>query len=189
MTRSTRQAIVEAALSILGREGPDGFSAAALARAVGVSKSTIFHHFASLDEIPLAALDQLWSELMAAQRDPGLSLRETLEALGADVAEMAAEHGPALRAYFAFFAKAMFDPTLRRRLRESADDAHRALVELVTPKLPPSLRRSAPETGRLIALALDGLGLHLLVAVDEAELRAGWALLVELICNLEGSER
>ena len=50
--RDTRSAIIDAAIIVLGRGGPDAFSAASLAREVGVSKATLFHHFPSIDEIP-----------------------------------------------------------------------------------------------------------------------------------------
>ncbi len=54
---ATRKEILDAALKLLGRGGPDAFSAGALAREANVSKATIFHHFASVDDILLAAFD------------------------------------------------------------------------------------------------------------------------------------
>ncbi len=56
----TRAAILKATLRLLGRAGPDAFSASTLAKAAGVSKATLFHHFSSIEEIPLAAFEQFW---------------------------------------------------------------------------------------------------------------------------------
>ena len=36
--RDTRSAIIDAAVTVLGRDGPDGFSAASIAREVGISR-------------------------------------------------------------------------------------------------------------------------------------------------------
>lgn len=63
--RDTRAAIIEAAVSILGHEGPAGLTASALTRAVGISKATLFHHFRTIDEIPLVALEHLALQLQA----------------------------------------------------------------------------------------------------------------------------
>ena len=57
--RDTRAAIVDAAVAILGRDGAEGLSASALAREVGISKATLFHHFSSIDEIPLVAFERM----------------------------------------------------------------------------------------------------------------------------------
>ena len=62
----TRQAILSAAITLMGRGGAGARSAAELAAEVGISKATVFHHFRSIDEIPVAALDLLTGLLLTA---------------------------------------------------------------------------------------------------------------------------
>lgn len=61
----TRMVILEAALKLLGRAGPDACSASTLAKEAGVSKATLFHHFGSIEDIPLAAFERFWLQSLA----------------------------------------------------------------------------------------------------------------------------
>lgn len=187
--RQTRVAILEAAVELLGRAGPDGFSAAALARAAGVSKATIFHHFASIDDIPLAAFDQIWHSMLQQEHYSDLALPEYLQALGEDVIRTARERRDFLNAYFAFFTRAIFDPRMRGRMAGGAAATHAALLSALGQRMPagcPPERLAA--AARLIEMTLDGLGLHLLVLDAESELRAAWALCAELISGLGSAQ-
>ena len=178
----TKLMIVEAALDLLGTQGSDGFTAAALAQAAGVSKATLFHHFATLDLIPLAAFEHIWLTAMKQERLTDVPLRTYLEALGREVMETARERRTFLNAYFVFFMQAIFIPPLRQHLVESAQSMHRALKETLAAKLPPRMPAATVEaTVHLIELALDGLGLHLLVLTEERELAQAWTRLVDLI--------
>jgi AcrR family transcriptional regulator len=57
----TRVSILDATIRILGRDGPERFSASALARETGASKATLFHHFRTIDEIPILAMERFWT--------------------------------------------------------------------------------------------------------------------------------
>ena len=63
---ATRQRIVEASVSLIATKGLAGVSGATLSQAADVSKATVFHHFPSIDEVPLAALDFIIDGLVAA---------------------------------------------------------------------------------------------------------------------------
>jgi AcrR family transcriptional regulator len=55
---STRAAIIEQALSVARREGLEGLTIGALAERMGMSKSGVFAHFGSREELQLAVLKQ-----------------------------------------------------------------------------------------------------------------------------------
>jgi AcrR family transcriptional regulator len=55
---STRAAIIEQALSIARREGLEGLTIGALAERLDMSKSGVFAHFGSREELQLAVLKQ-----------------------------------------------------------------------------------------------------------------------------------
>ncbi|MBA3471490.1 MAG: TetR/AcrR family transcriptional regulator [Herpetosiphonaceae bacterium] len=175
-------AILEAALDLLGNHGPDGFTAAALAQAAGVSKATLFHHFATLDLIPLAAFEQVWLKALAPEQLADVPLRAYLEGLGQELIVTARERRAFLNAYFVFFTQALFSPPLRQRLVESSQTMHRVLREALLAKLPASMPAATLEaTVHLVELALDGMGLHLLVLSEEQDLARAWTRLIDLI--------
>ncbi len=56
--RGTRQAILSTAVSLATVDGLEGLSIGNLARAVGMSKSGLYAHFGSKEELQLAAVDE-----------------------------------------------------------------------------------------------------------------------------------
>ncbi|HEY1016499.1 MAG TPA: TetR/AcrR family transcriptional regulator [Herpetosiphonaceae bacterium] len=186
----TRQAILAAAVELLGQAGPDGFSAAALAQAAGVSKATLFHHFDGMDAIPLAAFEEIW---LRALRQPGgaaaeaPALRPYLEALGEEVLTAAREQRAFFNAYFVFLTQALFKPALRERLAAGSGELQAALSAELAARLPGLAPAETEATAQLIAVALDGLGLHALALSGEPALRRAWARLVDLLAPAESS--
>jgi AcrR family transcriptional regulator len=186
MMHPTKARILEAALALLGRAGAEGFSASALAREAGVSKATLFHHFGTLDEVPLAAFESLWSSRMTAPHLEGLGMRAYMEALGEAVIEVAGKERAFLNAYFVFVTRALFDERMRARLSVGMDELHRSMRAALAARLPSSVSAPLLDTlTRLLGVGLDGLGLHLLLTSDEAELRKTWRMFVELIAQIE----
>jgi AcrR family transcriptional regulator len=174
----TKAAIVHAAIQILGRDGPDGFSAAAIARQAGVSKSNVFHHFARIDEIPLAAFEELGAELYGAAAISGRSMEAWLPALGDATADMVERNRGFLNAYFVFLSKSLFDPKLRARLSLGADAMLEPIAEALRTDRPGA---DAATLARLIAMMIDGYALHLLVMGGGAEARDAWKSFARLV--------
>jgi AcrR family transcriptional regulator len=174
----TRTRILQAAMDLMAREGPDGFTAAALAREVGVSKATLFHHFDSLDEISLAALEEVFfealDELGPASGRPDGSLHDFAERMHALVEDRAFLH-----AYFAFVIKGVFDDRFRERLVRGASDMHRKITETLAPSLAPG--EDPRVTARIVEVMLDGMALHHLIMADHELLDRAWYRFTELL--------
>ena len=181
----TRSAILEATLRLLGRDGPDAFSASTLAKEAGVSKATLFHHFGSLDEIPLEALEQFWLQSLTPDTRKLISARDYLEDLGQQVITMAQKRGEFLRAQVVFLTKAIFDPRLRQRLAASALQMHRVVVQELSVRLPKSLPASEIDAmARMAEMVLDGLMIALVMrqgSKELAESKRAWARFVDLL--------
>jgi AcrR family transcriptional regulator len=174
----TKAAIVRAAILILGRDGPDGFSAAAIAREAGVSKSNVFHHFARIDEIPLAAFEALGAELYGAVAMSGRPIEAWLTALGDATADMVERNRGFLNAYFVFLSKSLFDPKLRARLSFGAE----AMLSPIAAALRADRPAADAETlARLVAMMIDGYALHLLVMGGGAEAQDAWKRFARLV--------
>jgi len=181
----TRMIILEAALKLLGRAGPDAFSAFTLAKEASVSKATLFHHFGSIEDIPLAAFEQFWLQSLVMDTRQLASARDYLEDLGQQVIISAQKHGEFLRAQVVFLTKAIFNPTLRRRLSASTVHMHRAVVRELAGRLPKNLSASEIDAmARMAEMTLDGLMIALVMrkgSKELAESKQAWARFVDLL--------
>jgi TetR/AcrR family transcriptional regulator of autoinduction and epiphytic fitness len=86
LTDRKRQAIVDAAIAEFRSSGFEATSMDKIAATAGVSKRTVYNHFASKDELFVQILRQLWESsaaLMAIAYRPGEPLRpQLMELLG-----------------------------------------------------------------------------------------------------------
>jgi AcrR family transcriptional regulator len=116
---STKAKIVDAALESLHEEGILGASARAIARRGGFNQALIFYHFGSVDELLLAAVDEL-SERRSEKYEERLEHVDTLAGL---VAEAGRLHGEDMddghmTVLSQMLAAAATDPDLRAPLKE-----------------------------------------------------------------------
>jgi AcrR family transcriptional regulator len=185
--RDTKTEIVDAAVTILGRDGPDKFSASALAREAGVSKATIFHHFGSIDDIPLAAFERLVGATLRAAPGADGSLPDLLSRIGDENLAFMRTRKDFLRAYKVFVARAMFDPRLATELRRSIGE----LLGRMQASMRPFLRDDADAAAmaRLTGAIFDGLALHMLSTGDDAEIDAALALFVRLAAGRQKADQ
>lgn len=70
-TEERRREIADAAIKIIGERGLREFTAAHIAKEVGIKDGTIFRHFKDMNEITLAVLDRLQELLEAAPQSMG----------------------------------------------------------------------------------------------------------------------
>ncbi len=163
----TRTAILDATIKLLGRQGPEAFSASAVANEAGVSKATVFHHFRTIDEIPLVALDRFWAFSLARDTAEIASARDYLLELGNQLGSLSGKRKTLLRAHFVFLVKAMFDPNLRRLLVSTSGRMHGLTIKELSRRLPEHLAPREIETAtRMVEMVLDGMMVSL--AVDNS---------------------
>jgi AcrR family transcriptional regulator len=80
---ATRAAIVEAALAVARRDGLEGLTIGALADALAMSKSGVFAHFGSREELQLAVLNEYAARFVDDVLRPAVSERRGLPRLKA----------------------------------------------------------------------------------------------------------
>lgn len=181
-----RQDIIEGALRLMAVEGPDGFSAANLARAAGVSKANLYHHFDSLEDIISESFEQYSLGLGMWVLPEGISFRDWLLATGREVFDIVGEDRQLLNAYFVFAIKAMFAPKLHRQLGKTYGIARGALCDVVSQLHPDPLEWGEVEVlADLIIMTLDGLGMHAQIFPERAlKISAAWVKFVDHIAPL-----
>ena len=68
---STRNAILEAAQTVLARDGAEGLSVSGVAQLAGVNRGTAYQHFSSKEELIRATLDRVSHQLLDAVFEGG----------------------------------------------------------------------------------------------------------------------
>lgn len=114
----TRQALLDAALELTDEHGFAGVSLRQVARRAGVVPTAFYRHFASMEELGLALVDQsfgtLRSMLRQARQDPE-TYSDVIAASAAIIVSQVRSHRP----HFAFVARERFGgvPAVRSRIR------------------------------------------------------------------------
>lgn len=184
----TRATVLQATIRLLARAGLEGFSASVLAKEAGVSKATLFHHFRTIDEIPLLALEQFWLESLSPDTAKTVSARVYLLQLGTQILNLAPQHMTFLRAHVVFLTKAMFDPVLRERLVGRSEEMHQRLTQELARRFPNNWSASKVDAvTRMVEMTLDGLMAS--VAVNNSakalkDARQAWTRFVDLVLTL-----
>ncbi len=112
-----RQKILDTTIEILGTEGYTLVTANNLSQKAGVSKGALYHHFANLEEVKIAALEQLINQFMISENPiyhPNLS--DYLNKTGEGLFETMTQHPVAMKAMYAFISQAMVDEHLKKHL-------------------------------------------------------------------------
>lgn len=100
----TRRAILDAALRLSEETGLVGLSLRQVAKEVGIVPTAFYRHFASIDELGLALVEESFSSLRDVIRDVRRGHPEVEEVVDRSV-QVLDEHVRAQRAHFAFIAR------------------------------------------------------------------------------------
>jgi AcrR family transcriptional regulator len=178
----TRVAILKAAVRLLGRERPDMLSASALAKETGVSKATIFHHFHTLDEIPVVALEQFWMRSL----DFNAGRKKQLAPTWRNSAGRWPARSSFLRAHVVFLTNAVFDTSLRRRLAAGSVQMRREMIRELSVRLPkPSPPSDVEAIARVTETFLDGMMVNLAIHGKRGLANASqvWTQFIDLLLS------
>ncbi len=141
-----------------------------------MSKGTLFHHFATLDAIPLAATELLATDLTESV-DPKAykDARGYLRALGRASLRLMEENAELMKALNAYLAEAFFNEGYReaaaRTYLHALDEVRAGLAAHGGDALP---RAHLDALATSVAALLDGMSLHALLVCDNARFRKAW---------------
>ncbi len=182
----TRGSILNAAIAIIAEGGLKEVSAAKLAAYVGVSKSTIFHHFKSSEEVLIGALNVVFDRfLQSLQIGEYRSVEHWLDSLGEAMFQVPASELTFVKTFLSFFHEGLFHPTYQHILASYAEQMkeifHAQLIRLVPYSVPPQTIESV---SMLILPMIDGIGFHFLLGKDSEKYRKIWKLQTKGILHL-----
>jgi AcrR family transcriptional regulator len=100
----TRRAILDAALRLSEETGLAGLSLRQVAKEVGIVPTAFYRHFASIDELGLALVEESFTSLRAMIRDVRRGNPQIEEVVGRSV-QVLDEHVRGQRAHFSFIAR------------------------------------------------------------------------------------
>jgi DNA-binding transcriptional regulator YbjK len=170
-----RQRIIDAAIQVVGKSGIAGLSHRTVAAEADVPLGSTTYHFASLDELLVAALRQANEGFAAAVRksgalvDPAADLAEELARV---MGEWLAGERTGVELEYELYLAALRRPALRPIAAEWCQE----LAEILA-------RRTDPVTARALVALMDGICLQVLLTDAQYEAEYAREMLTRIIAR------
>jgi len=175
----TKKHIINASMKIISEEGIEGLSAKKVADLSKISKSTIFHHYSSvegiLDEIFKSMLSYL-VEPIKAQKAP--ALEDFLFSLGESIYSLSDEDKLTYSVLLNFYISCLHNKKYRSALIKAKEEMIDAIADQLS-RYTSQKRKSLLSIAEMIIMTLDGYGLHFLLDSDSNTVKEIWALQVK----------
>ncbi|MBT2390397.1 TetR family transcriptional regulator [Streptomyces sp. ISL-1] len=168
-----RQRIIDAAIRVVGRSGIGGLSHRTVAAEADVPLGSTTYHFASLDELLVAALRQANEGFAAAVRksgalvDPDADLAEELSRV---MGEWLGGERTGVELEYELYLAALRRPALRPVAAEWCEELAETLA-----------RRTDPVTARALVALMDGMCLQVLLTDARYEAEYAREMLARII--------
>lgn len=124
----TRRAAAEAALSLIDRDGLDGLSLQSVARVLGVSAPSLYHHFKDKDELLTRVARCLLEEISAEQENWSTDWDERMIELSLATRRVALRHPHAALLTLRFFPRQIMLPAYENSLVDCPYPADRHAI-------------------------------------------------------------
>ncbi len=183
LQQSNTDKLLYAAMEIIAKEGLRGLSASKLAKAVGISKSTVFHYYKSMEEIPSQVLEKLYSEILQPIQEVEYdSCYAYLSALGKGSFAIDQQQLIIYKAFVSLFQASMHNQQLQAIVNNCSQRFSAIIYEGLKCFSSPAVDdHSLHLLSQLILKTLDGIGLHYLINLNQQEAEAAWSSFIEAI--------
>jgi AcrR family transcriptional regulator len=186
--KQTRAIILYTAIEIIAENGLKDISTAKLAAAAGVSKSTIFHHFKSNDELLISALNLVFEELLQSMKiGEYRDVEHFLDTIGQSMFQASDTERIFVKAFLSFLHEGIFDSTYREILVSYAEQMNHFFRTQLAQLVPRSVNQETIDSvSGLLLPMIDGIGFHYLLNGDDEKYRQIWALQTKSVLQLLG---
>lgn len=184
-SNETYEKIIIAAIDIISIKGVAGISAGKVAKKAGVCKSTIFHHFDTIELLPLAVFDRIMKIYLEPIDSSNYGNYEDI--LDTFEEALFCNHDNAdriNRTFFAFLNEAIFNKNYQLILKKFQNISIERMVRQIQ-KIDYTLDiKIARSISRLIISLLDGLAIHIMIGNNLEDFFESWKLLKRAIINI-----
>lgn len=182
---NNRQKIIDAATALVMERGVKGTSLADIANAAGISKGTLFYHFAAKDDLIYELTEKHFDEvtkanLKRAQQMQGSSLQEILQESLMGI--LHAENRGKLNLYLLQEA-VIENPALKSRFADKYVEFQNTMRQFLNMVAPPMDNNRAIAVSRLLVAVLDGLIIQWLLDPDAIPVKDIAAVIAPIINN------
>jgi AcrR family transcriptional regulator len=174
--RESKEKIIHVAMQLIAEEGMEGLSAKKIADRAGLSKSNVFHHFSSVEQI----LDTLFEEMLQSTVTPilsfqGSSLEAFLQSLGESIFRSDEQQRLAHQALLGYYAASLYKQEYQFRLFKAKQDMLAAIAAQLK-QYSQQDNQTIERVAQMILITLDGYGLHHLLEAEEQNVEQLWTL-------------
>ena len=182
-----RQALLEAVVRVVAREGFDGLTYRSVAAEAGVTHGLVHYHFGDRETMIAETLKWAIEEAIEVSTLEALSQGEGLESFGEGLGELISAHPGAQ----AFQNELLLAACRRPELRPHMDTLFKTYWERFAQTLEVAGMRPSPALVRLVFAAMNGLVLQQLYFNSQEQTDEAMHELQQLLLlrNTEGSER
>lgn len=173
----TKHKIIESAIQIASEEGLKGLSAKKIADQAGVSKSNVFHHFNSIEDITLLMITGLCDSMTKSLENRSFeNLESLLILIGESTFNLTDDELTYYRVLFAYYNDAVFYDRYKVQLQGVKHEFAKYLTEMIKGIEGKAVPYAFAE---MITMDLDGMGLHYLIENDPDKYKAIWQMKVK----------
>ena len=178
--------ILTSAIDLISENGISGISASKLSTLSNVSKSSIFYHFKTTQDIPEAVLKLIFSKLITPiDASKNETLVQFLSDLGSSVIDISDEYIKVYKSFFSFYHESVFNETYQKLMGDFLTTSKDSLSDqLKKLSKKPLSDKEANTLSALIITTLDGIGMHILIGGERDEYLEAWELQVQFICGM-----
>ncbi|GAA0359560.1 TetR/AcrR family transcriptional regulator [Bacillus horti] len=181
----TKNKILNETIQLIALQGLKEVSTAKIADRSSISKSTIFHHFKTTDDILLATLDLLFEELYKSfDLQEHQNVEQFLSMLGDSLFGASKSQSVVFRAFFCFLHEGLFQPSIKKKMLTYSDQTLAFFVAQLTKYSPEASKETIHSVAVLLLPLLDGLGLHSLLYEDSERFEKAWSQYTNSIITL-----
>ncbi|SHN27370.1 TetR/AcrR family transcriptional regulator [Gracilibacillus kekensis] len=175
----TKNRILSASIKIISEEGLKGLSAKKIADLSGISKSNIFHHFGSVDEVLRVIFENILADMVKPiESNQEADLESFLTFLGESIYSLSEEEKLSYSVLLHFYNTCLYDEKYRAYLLKTKDEMIDAIATQLS-RYSSQRKEKLLKVSEMIIITLDGYGLHFLLDSDSARFKEIWTLQVE----------
>lgn len=184
-----RSSIIQAAINILEQEGMEGISAKKIADTLKISKSNIFHHFQSVDNI----IEEVFETVMGFMTDSIAvhsyqSAKDFILHLGQGISNLSSEERTIYIVTFQFYTLGLHDKKYQDQLLKQKQRT----IDLISKELykcTGAKKEICKSVSEMILMTLDGYGLSALMDNTHDSYQKLWEISTHYWCDMLSEEK